>query len=426
MQKLLATAVGVAVIGVFAPVGDVAALTFTCSTVARRGDLDPAGAAFKSRYDSPAINGAGDVAFVAYAQRAPRRLYHYPSVGAPTVVAQQGGAAPGGGSYKKFRAVSIDDAGDVAFHATLASGEGVFAGPVGAVAKAAATGDASPAGGAFDRFPAQSRVNAAGDVAFAAQVGGGPNGVFLYDASGPAVVTVALVNDAALDGRELCEFLDVGLGASGAVAVRAVTKVDCTNPAEPALVGIYEKTGLGVGRVALEGDASPSPSTTYAQFIGAPDVNAADKVLFRARTVGVAGGYGLFLHDPVGPTTVILAKTGDAAPATGGSLKTIAPAGVTDADRVALGARLTSGLARIGIFLFDATPSSEKVVATNDPVPTDAFGPNSVYAKINPGNRKNNEGIGVDRSGTWIAYTAKVKDTTGTPTADGVLRCQGT
>jgi hypothetical protein len=424
MQKLFATAFAVAFIGVFAQIGDVSALTFTCSTVARRGDLDPAGSALKSRYDSPAINGAGDVAFAAYAQGAPRRLYHYPSVGAATVVAEQGGAAPGGSSYKKFRTVSIDDAGAVAFHATLASGEGVFVGPVGGVAKAAATAGVSPAGGTFNRFPAQSRVNAAGDVAFTAQVVGGANGVFLYDASATTVLTVALVNDAALDGRELCEFQDVGLGASGAVAVRAVTKVDCTDVGEPELVGVYANVGLGFARVALEGDATPSPSTTYAQFIGAPDVNASDKVLFRARTVGVAGGYGLFLHDPVGPTTVVLAATGDAAPATGGSLKTIAPAGVTDGDRVALGARIAGGLAKIGIFLFDAG-SSEKVVATGDPVPTDAFGPNSAYAKINPGNRKNNEGIGVDRSGTWIAYTATVKDTTGTPNASGVLRCHG-
>jgi hypothetical protein len=425
MHRVFGAALTAALIGMFGQIGDATALTFTCSTVARRGDLDPAGAAFKNRYDSPAINGAGDVAFVAYAQSAPRRLYYSPSAGAPAVVAQQGGVAPNGGSYKAFRTVSLNDAGAVAFHATLASGEGVFAGPVGGVAKAAVTGDASPAGGAFNRFPAQSRVNAAGDVAFTAQVEGGPNGVFLYDASGAAVVTVALVNDLALDGRELCEFLDVGLGASGAVAVRAVTKVDCTNVGEPELIGVYEKTGASFARVALDGDATPSPSTTYAQFIGAPDVNAADKVLFRARTVGVSGGYGLFLHDPVGPTTVILAKTGDAAPATGGSLKTIAPAGVTDGDRVALGARIASGIAKIGIFLFDASPSSEKVVATNDPVPTDAFGANSAYAKINPGNRKNNEGIGVDRSGTWVAYTAKVKDTTDTPTASGVLRCQG-
>jgi hypothetical protein len=129
--------------------------------------------------------------------------------------------------------------------------------------------------------------------------------------------------------------------------------------------------------------------------------------------------------EPVGPTTVTLAATGTAAPATGGSLKTIAPAGLTDGDRVALGARLASGTAKTGIFLFDALPANEKVVASDDDAPNDAFGPNSIYAKINPGNRKTNEGIGVSRSGLWVTYTAKVKDTLGTPTASGVFRCEG-
>ena len=401
------------------------ALTFTCSTVARRGAGDPLGAVLKNRYDSPAINGLGDVAFVGYPAAAPRRLYLYPAAGTPSVVAQQGGAAPGGSAFKKFRAVSIDDAGDVAFQATLSAGEGVFSGPPGSLAKAAMTGDASPAGGAFKAFPSVSRVNTVGEVAFSARVDGGPSGVFVYAASAAAVATVALVDDATVDGRRLCDILDVGLGASGAVAVRAATKVDCASVAESDLRGVYVTTPGGLARVALEGDPAPTAGTTFTRFIGPPDVNAAGKVLFRAGTGGVASGEGLFLHDPTGATTLRLAGTGDAAPATTGSLKTIAPAGVTDDDRVAFGARIANGLAKIGIFLFDASATNEKVVASNDDPPTDAFGPNSSYLKINPGNRKTNEGIGADRSGTRIAYTAKVKDTLGTPTASGVFRCAG-
>lgn len=421
MQK--AVAGSVLALGLLFAASAASALTFTCSTVARRGQLDPANAAFKNRFDSPAVNGGGDVAFVAYASGAPRRLYFYPAAGAASVVAQQGGLAPGGAAFKHFKTVSVNDAGDIAFHATLGGGSGVFVGPSGGLAKAAATGDGSPAGGGFDKFPAVSRVNGLGDVAFAATVVGGPSGVFLYDASLTTVSTVGLVDDLALDGRRLCEYVDVGLGATGAVAVRANTKVDCANAGEAELVGIYEKTGLSFARVALEGDPSPSPSTTYAQFIGAPDVNATDKVMFRARTVGVAGGTGIFLHDPVGPTTALLVTTGAFAPTSGGSIKTLAPAGVTDGDRVAIGARTRGGAAKTGIYLFDGT--DEKVVDSSDDAPTDAFGPNSFYAKINPGNRKNNEGIGVDRSGTWVSYTAKVKDTLGTPNKSGVFRCEG-
>jgi len=98
---------------------------------------------------------------------------------------------------------------------------------------------------------------------------------------------------------------------------------------------------------------------------------------------------------------------------------------LSDDDRVVFGARIAGGLARTGIFVFDANSNNEKVVTSNDDPPTDDFGPNSSYLKINPGNRKSNEGIGVDHSGTRIAYTAKVKDTLGTPTASGVFLCTG-
>jgi hypothetical protein len=123
--------------------------------------------------------------------------------------------------------------------------------------------------------------------------------------------------------------------------------------------------------------------------------------------------------------TAELVATGDAAPVTGGSLKMVAPAGVSDSDRAVVGGRMSGGLAKTGIFVFDVAGNDDKVVATSDPAPTDVFGPNSIYLKINPGNRKNNEGIGADRSGAWVAYTAKVKDTFGALTKTGVFRCQG-
>jgi len=401
------------------------ALTFACSTVVRRDQPDPLNAIFKNRYDSAAINGQGDVAFVGYPKGASRRLYLYPGAGSPIVVAAEDGGAPGGGAFQRFRAVSINDAAEIAFHARLATGEGVFAGPAGSLSKAAVTGDSSPAGGVFEAFPAQSRVNAAGDIAFTARVAGGTNGLFLHDASTATVATVALAGDSALDGRTLCEFLDVGLGASGAVAVRVLTKADCADAIEPELVGVYLDTGAGFAKVALEGDAAPSALENYAHFIGAPDVNVSNKVLFRAHTAGVGGGTAIFLHDPAGSTTGELVATGDAAPVTSGSLKMVAPAGVSDSDRAVVGGRMSGGNAKTGIFVFDTAGSDEKVVATSDPAPTDVFGPNSIYLKINPGNRKNNEGIGSDRSGTWVAYTAKIKDTLGALTKTAVLRCQG-
>lgn len=403
------------------------ALTFTCSTVVRRDQPDPTGAVFKNRYDSPAINAQGDVAFAGYPKGAPRRVYVYPQAGSPILVAEKNGAAPGGGAFQRFRTVSINDAGEVAFHARLARGEGVFVGPPDNLAKAAMTGDPSPGtgGGVFEKFPAQSRVNAAGDVAFTARVAGGSNGVFRYDAATGTVVTVALAGVSVVGGGQLCEFLDVGLGASGAIAVRALTRTDCASALDSELMGLYLDRGTGFAKIARDGDNAPSPLTTFARFIGTPDVNVSDKVLFRSRTVGVGAATALFIHDPVASTTAEVVETGDAAPGTGGSLRMIAPAGLGDSDRAVAGGRMRGGVARTGIFLFEVGGGGEKVVATSDKAPTDVFGPNSIYLKINPGNRKNNEGIGADSSGTWVAYTAKVKDTLGKLNKTGVFRCHG-
>ena len=292
------------------------ALTFTCTTVARKGNLDPSGEELGTRYDSPGINNQGDVVFFAHAKRAPRRLYLYPNAGAPSIVAEAGGAAPGGSAYKTFREPSINDAGDLAFQARLAVGEGVFVKPSASpVAKVATTTDAAPGGGVFETFPAVSRVNAGGDVAFIGRVSGGADGVFVYDGGTLTVSAAGHVGDLTLEGREICEVFEVGLGATGTVVIHAATKLLCADAMEAELRGIYRSIGPIFSKVVEAGDATPIGGTIYDNFIGAPDVNAGDKVMYRARTSGVVGVIGIFLTDPVGPTTTTLAATGNFPPA---------------------------------------------------------------------------------------------------------------
>jgi hypothetical protein len=400
------------------------ALTWTCEAITRKALPDPAGAPFagqfgKKRHGGPAINSSGDVVFFATPRGGPRRLYLYPKVGAPSIVAQQGGAAPGGGAFSKFLQPSINDAGDIAFLGALASGEGVFIDPAaGPMIAAALTGDAAPSGGAYASFDGVARINAAGDVAFLATVSGGPSGIFRYDAGTMLVSAVALVGDATLDGREICAFIApaVGLGATG-TAFQAITKVSCADAFEPDLVGIYRDTGLGIDRVALEGDATPVGGTTYNGFLGDPDLNASDQVLFRATIVGTVRSTGLFLFDPVGPTTIKVARTGDSAP-TGGSLRTITEPSLTDGARAGFRANIKSDPSHEGIFLYDGV--DEAVVLRTSTVPPGIFLPGSIYQKIF-------EEIGVSRSGTWVTYSASVKQPPGNGGAKvGLFRCEGT
>lgn len=393
------------------------ALTFTCSTIARRGTPDPMAGAFKSGYDEPAINGSGDVIFISRPQGPKKRLYLYPGAGAPSVLATVGDAAPGGSAFSNFSDPSINDDGDLAFRGDLTVGEAVFVRQSGGgIAPAARTSDAAPGGGFFGVFPAVSDVNAAGDVAFVATVAGGPGGTYRFNAGSSTVTVLALVGDATGDGRQFCAFSSVDLGDSGRAVVHAITQVDCNDTGETPRDGIYEQSGASFVSVAQTGDPTPIGGTTYRTFYGVPEVNASDVVGYRAKTDGVVNVTGLFNFAPAGPTTTLLTATGDPAPGTTGFLRTIAFAHLTDGGRQAFRARLRSGTARAGIFLVGG--GSDVVVLDTTPVPTDLFGPGATYRTIE-------EDFGIDRSGTKVTFSAKTRDSVAPRSKIGLFRCSG-
>ncbi len=410
----------VATVAVIAIASSASALTFTCEGVARKGGFDPAGATFtgqfgKSRHGGPVINGAGDVVFFAKPKGGPRRLYRYPAAGGPSIIAEQGGAAPGGGSFTRFERASLNDAGDVAFLGGYTGGQGVFIQPgAGSMLAVARLGDAAPGGGTYAGFDGVSRINAGGDVAFLAAVDGAPSGIFFYDGGTTLLVSVVRVGDATLDMREICDFIApaVGLGG-GALAFQASTKVSCADGSETPLIGIYATSGFGNVRIALTGDPTPIAGTTYATFYGDPDLNDGNQVLFRAKVAGAQQFTGLFLFDGGGPTTTVLAKTGDAAPG-GGEFRTITEPNLTDAGRAGFRANVKHGPDHEGVFLADGV--DEAVVRGSDPVPSNIFVPGSTYRKIF-------EEIGVDRGGTHVTYSANVKESFGTKL--GLFRCSG-
>jgi hypothetical protein len=402
------------------------ALTWTCEAIVRKGSLDPAMGTFagkfgKKRHGGPAINSAGDVVFFATPKGGPRRLYLYPNVGAPSIIASAGDPAPGGGSFTRFEQPSINDAGDVAFFGDLASGEGVFVEPAGAAPmfKVAVTGDPAPGGGSFDTFDGVARINASGDVAFLATVSGGPTGVFVYDGGTMTIASIARVGDPTLDAREICSFVAPSVGLGGSLtAFQVGTKASCANALETELYGIYRDTGAGIGRVALQGDATPIGGNTYDDFLGDPDLNETDQVLFRASITGTLKSTGLFLFDAGGPTTITVVRTGDAAATVGGFLRTITEPNLTNGAQAGFRANLGNTAAKEGIFLYDGV--DEAVVTKSSAVPVGIFLPGSSYAKIY-------EEIGVSRSGTWVTYSATVKQPPGNGGAKiGLFRCEGT
>jgi hypothetical protein len=378
---------------------------------------DPNVFLFKGAFEQPAVNGSGDVVFPASALHAKKRLYLYPAASAASVVAEVAGAAPGGGVFTRIDVPTINDAADVAFLGDLNVGEAVFLQPSGGpLAAVRRNGDAAPGGGTFVSFTELSTLNAVGDLAFLATVSGGPSGAFRHQPGSSTTSAIALVGDATGDGRLFCGFTSVELGDSGHAVLHATTKLDCLDLGETARDGIYQQTGTGFLSVAQHGDATPVAGTTYTNFYGVPEINASDVVGFRAKSVGITTETGLFDFDPSGPTSTRLIATGEIAPGAGGPLRMIARAHLTDAARQAFRGRVRGGTLREGIFLVGG--SGEPVVLANDQVPNDVFGAGATYRRID-------EDFDVDRTGTKVVFSGKVRDTVAPHSATAIFRCSG-
>ena len=119
-------------------------------------------------------------------------------------VVRSGVAAPGGGRFDRFDVTAqpivapVNARGQVAFYATVLHAparEGIFLVQGGQVTKVAAFGDAVPGGGTLAEFAAHPlpALNAAGHVAFGAEIAGGraTEGIFLVGEGGLKVIAQA-------------------------------------------------------------------------------------------------------------------------------------------------------------------------------------------------------------------------------------------
>jgi hypothetical protein len=383
---------------------------YTCTSVARRGDMDPDGFVFTNKFDeSTGVNAAGVVVFVARAGNLQQALYRYPNGGPNTVIARVGDPAPGGSAFTRFGAgcfgaESINTAGVVGFVARLAIGQGVFVDVGGVLEKAAQTTDTSPGGGTFVDFPSASEINDASAVAFVANVSGGPSGIFLYDAVLNTLVTVLDTSDTDSTARPFCSFEEVGLSDTDIAFTATVGNPTCATPLEGVFHGA---TGIPI---AVAGDVSPIGGSNYVEFIEAPEPGPTGVITFQAKVTGVLSGAGIF--STAGPSKVVAA--GDFAPDVGGSVKKPGLQHRQDGNGdVITRLFLRQTTAKHGIFRYDATP--EAAVVKTDAPPAPPFGPLSKYRAISDASAAS--------TGTTIAFRAKMKDTIKPGSKTGVLRC---
>ena len=212
-----------------------------------------------------------------------------PESGALRAVVRSGLAAPGGGRFDRFDVTAqpivapVNARGQVAFYATVLRAparEGIFLAEGGRVTKVAAFGDAVPGGGTLAEFAAHPlpALNAAGHVAFGAQIAGGraTEGVFLAGADG--LQTIALAGD---DAPGVPAGVLVGFDAPALNDNDELAFVANVRRGRDTLDVLYFWNGRRLQRLVAEGDRLLRIGGTMDK-IGEPALNNSGVIAFPA------------------------------------------------------------------------------------------------------------------------------------------------
>ena len=306
------------------------------STIALGGDPNPAAANFGFVSNS-FITGHGNVVFDANFSDT------FKHVGTVTVpVVQNGDPAPGGGTVTPtFHATNAR--GTIAYAAGLIGAtatQGLFRTNGAQTVTIASDDRVAPTGGTFISFFSPT-INDRGEVAFAAEMTGGPADFAVLRGDGADLVPVFVANQLAPGGATFQDFGDPAINRRGQVAADAL------------LANGTSREGLFVGgrgdAVAIALDGQPAPKGgSYKPSFGAPlTLNDRGEVAFNAALTGGTSVRGLFRGN--GRHTTVLALTGTIAPGTTGTFASFGDMKLGDDDRVAFIATLTPGVGGVDL-----------------------------------------------------------------------------
>jgi hypothetical protein len=253
--------------------------------------------------DSPALNDRNDVAFLATVRRGRETIeaVYVRSAGALRKVVAQGDPAPAGGVFAAFGAPALNNRGAVAFAAVVegrAVPGGIFVSEERQLRMIVGAGDDTPLGGIFMKFSERVALNDAGTVAFHASLKSAPSAAAIFTIEDGRPRKVAALGDPAPEGGSLSNFGPwPAIDASGGVGFAA--SVDgATSP-----VGVFVARATGMRRLAAIGDALPG-SGKLATFSLYPLVAMSPRgsVTFAtAPTATGEGTEGLYLVPPAPP-----------------------------------------------------------------------------------------------------------------------------
>lgn len=392
----------------------------SCATATRRNLLDPDGAIFGNRFRAPvAINASGDLLFAARARFAYEKLYLAKADGTLAAIAATFGPVPNGGLVAgavPFRQLSINDAGDLAFLSPTTRGRALFVKQgLAPLEVGAGAGRESPFPPVrYDVIHQASSIDASGVVLFIADLRDGRHGIFRYDAVTEEDAAVHLAGVATSDGRELCVFDDLELSDAGSIAIVGEAWADCDDDSEPTVPELFLSTAAGIASFARQGAESPVEDATYRRFVGRPQMNASDDVLFQARLAGASAGEALFLRDGATGEIALVVSDGDTLP-TGGVIDGLLDAKLADDGSVVVQVEINDATDRFGFFRYDGGVATRLLASTDTP-PVDQFTPPHRYTAFEPF-------FGLSADGTTLGLAARVRDGVRPPSKSGAFRC---
>ena len=280
------------------------------NSIVRPGDPAPGGGVFTSVGDVSSSQ-SGQVAFAAGLSTGGGGVF-LSSGGTIHKIVRPGDPTPGGGAFLSASSPTVNTSGQVAFVGSLSSPppSGIFLFSKEGIIKVVRQGDPAPGGGTFVNvnFPT---LNARGQVAFLAIVGGGRSGYFLF--SDGVISPIARAEDPVPGGGTITfPFLPpLSLNAAGQAAFMADLSTG-----DPELeiddVGVFLVSSGTISRIARRGDPAPGGETFNGAF--SPSVDDKGQVAFQG-SVLPPGRSGIFLFSEGAITAVV--RSGDPAPGGG-------------------------------------------------------------------------------------------------------------
>jgi len=208
-------------------------------------------------FEPPVINNAGDVAFLASLRRGrePSEAIYLWRRGKLEKIVAAGDAVLGGGIFASFGNPALNNDGEVAFGAVIEQGPilgGLFLASGHDIRPVLAAGNPSPTGGMFARFSERIELGDTGLIAFSAVLrhGGPESAIFVSDGETPR--PVAAIGDAAPGGGKFAAFASwPAMSAGGTVAF--IASID----GGPEGLAVYRAGAEGLTRLAAVGEPLP-------------------------------------------------------------------------------------------------------------------------------------------------------------------------